>query len=219
MEKAILRIEALEPEIVRAAKDNRPENSRKEYKTKQDPESATVLLEQKTAEPGSNRIAQEKTRQGPRGFIQLHAQIGSDGPRERKVHEKTPPRMEHLRKSGRSTIAYFGKRRHMRVTAKLEHNQHEHEERHEEMQAVKLGDATEHERKHGDSAVGVAKLACEQESGKDVKNARSKSRSRNNRHDPLAIGHVSKGAGTAQMEHHDIDASQEAQTIDSRKII
>ena len=48
----------------------------------------------------------------------------------------------------------------MRVATHLEHNQHKHEERHEEVQAVKLRDAAEHERDDRNAAIRVAILAC-----------------------------------------------------------
>ncbi len=85
----------------------------------------------------------------------------------------------------------------MRVAAHLENDEHKHEERHEKVQTVKLRNAAEHERDDRDTAVRVAVLACEKETGQHIENPRGKGRRRNDGHDPLAIGHVHKGVGTA----------------------
>ena len=219
VEKAVLCIETAKPEIVRATEHNRPEDSRDKHDAKQHPESPTVLSEKPATHPRREGIAKEKARQRPRWFIQLHAQIGNDGPREREVHEQAPPRMEHLRKPRRSAIADFRKSRHMAVAAHLEHDDHEHEERHEEMQPVKLGNTAEHKGNHGNAAFRVAELAREEEPGQHVKNACSKGGSRNNGHQPLAIGQVRNSAGTAQVEHHDIEARQQAQAVYGWEVI
>ena len=219
VEKAVLRIEAAKPKIIRTAKHDRPKDSRDEHDAKQHPERPAVLPEQPAAHPRRNGVAKEKARQRPRRFIQLHAQIGNDGPREREVHEQAPPRMEHLRKPCRSAIADFGKSRQMAVAAHLEHDDHEHEERHEEVQPVKFRDAAEHKGNHGNAAFRVAELAREEETSHDIKNACSKGRGRNNGHQPLAVGQVGDGAGTAQVEHHDIEARQQAQAVYSWEVI
>lgn len=103
--------------------------------------------------------------------------------------------MEHLSKTRRRAIAKFCKTRDMAVAAALVQDHHEHEERHKEVQTVEFRDTAEHERHHRNSAVGVAELACEQESRKHVKDACGKRGSRNNGHDPLAIGHVHESVG------------------------
>ena len=107
----------------------------------------------------------------------------------------------------------------MRVAAHLEHNQHEHEKRHEKVQAVKLSDAAEHERDHRNATVRVAILACKEESGQHVEDARSKGWRRDNGHHPLAIGHVHKGVRTAQMEHDNIQACEETETVYCGEVI
>ena len=219
VEEPVLRIVTVEPEITRIAIHDRPKNSRNEHCDKQHPKRAAVLLNQPTAKPRRNGIAKEKACQGPRRFIQLHAEIGDNRPREREVHQKAPPRMEHLRKPRRCAIANFRKRGQMRVAAHFEHHKHKHEKRHEKMQAVKFCNATEHERNHRDSAVGVAILACKEEARQHVENSRRKRRCRNNGHHPFAIGHVHEGVGTAQMKHDNIEARKEAQAVDSREII
>ncbi len=107
----------------------------------------------------------------------------------------------------------------MRVAAHLEYDEHKHEERHEEMQTVKLRNAAEHERDDRDTAVRVAVLACEKKTGQHIEDARSKSWCRNDGHDPLAIGHVHKGVGTAQMEHDNVQACEETETVNGGEII
>ena len=107
----------------------------------------------------------------------------------------------------------------MRVAAHLEHNQHKHEERHEEVQAVKLRDAAEHERDNRDAAIRVAILACKKEARQHIEDARCKSRRRDNGHHPLAIGHVHEGVGTAQMEHDNVQACKETETVYGGKVI
>ena len=105
VEEPVLRIVTVEPKIARITVNNRPKNPRNKHRAKQHPKCAAVLLDQPTAKPRRNGIAKEKARQGPRRFIQLHAEIGSDRPREREVHQEAPPRMEHLRKSRRCAVA------------------------------------------------------------------------------------------------------------------
>ena len=107
----------------------------------------------------------------------------------------------------------------MRVAAHLEYDEHKHEERHEKVQTVKLRYAAEHERDDRDTAVWVAVLACKEEAGQHVEDARSKSWCRNNGHDPLAIGHVHKSIGTAQMEHDNVQACEETETVNGGEII
>ena len=107
----------------------------------------------------------------------------------------------------------------MRVAAHLEHNQDEHEERHEEVQAVKLRDAAEHERDDRNAAIRIAVLACKKEPGQHIENPCGKSRRRNDGHDPLAIGHVHEGVGTAQMEHDNVQACEETETVNCREVI
>ena len=107
----------------------------------------------------------------------------------------------------------------MRVAAHLEYDEHKHEERHEKVQTVKLRYAAEHERDDRDTAVWVAVLACKEEAGQHVEDARSKSWCRNNGHDPLAIGHVHKSIGTAQMEHDNVQAREETETVNGGEII
>ena len=107
----------------------------------------------------------------------------------------------------------------MRVAAHLEHNQDEHEERHEEVQAVKLRDAAEHERDNRDAAIRVAILACKKEARQHIEDARCKSRRRDDGHHPLAIGHVHEGVGTAQMEHDNVQACKETETVYGGKVI
>ena len=107
----------------------------------------------------------------------------------------------------------------MRVAAHLEDNQHKHEERHKEVQAVKLCNAAEHERDDRDTAIRVTVLACKKEAGQHVEDARSKSWRRNDGHYPLAIGHVHKSIGTAQMEHDNVQACEETETVNSGEII
>ena len=87
------------------------------------------------------------------------------------------------------------------------------------MQAVKLCNAAEHERDDRDTAVRVAVLACEKETGQHIENPRGKGRRRDNGHHPLAIGHVHEGVGTAQMEHDNIQACEKTETVNSGEII
>ena len=219
VEKAVLRIKTAKPKIVCTTEHDRPDDSRNKNGTEQHPERPAVLPKQPAAHPRRYGIAKEKARQRPRRFIQFHAQIRGDGPRERKMHKQTPPRMEHLRKPGRSTIANFGKRRHMRISTVPEHDKHEHEERHEKVQPVEFRNAAEHKGNYRNSAFRIAELAREQETGQHVKNTCSKSGGRNNGHQPLAVGQVRNGTGTTQVEHHDIEARQQAKTVNGREVI
>ena len=69
MEEAVLGLVAAEPQVVRGAEENRPQNSRNEQRAKQYPKRAILLTEKPTAKPRSNGIAHEKTGQGPRRLI------------------------------------------------------------------------------------------------------------------------------------------------------
>ena len=106
------------------------------------------------------------------------------------MQEKATPRVSHLGKACGSTVAYFGKPRQMSITAELEDEYHKHEERHEEMQAVKLCYAAEHERNYGDLTIGITELAGKKKAGEHVEYACGKSGRIHDGHDPLIIGHV-----------------------------
>ena len=97
VKKAVLRIKPVKPQITGIAKHNSPKKSRNEHGTEKHPEHPAVLLKKPATEPRRNGVAKEKARQRPRRFIQFHAQIRGDGPREREMHEQAPPRMEHFR--------------------------------------------------------------------------------------------------------------------------
>ena len=87
------------------------------------------------------------------------------------------------------------------------------------MQPVEFCNAAEHKGNYRNSAFWVAELACEEEPCQHVKNASSKSGGRYNGHQPLAVGQVGNGARTAQVEHHDIEARQQAQAVYSWEVI
>ena len=161
VEKTILGVVTVEPKVIGKTEESGPQNARNKEGSKKYPKRAVTLLEKPTAEPRRHGIAYEKAGKGPRRFIQFHAEIGHNGPGERQMQEKATPRMCHLGKARRSAVANFIQGWQMRVTAELEHKHHKHEERHEEVQAVKLCNATEHEGDYGDLAIGIAKLACE----------------------------------------------------------
>ncbi len=107
----------------------------------------------------------------------------------------------------------------MRVAAHLEYDQHKHEESHEKVQAVKLCNSAEHEWDDWDATIRVAILTCKKKTGQYIKDARSKGWRRDNRHHPLAIGHVHEGVGTAQMEHDNVQACEETETVNGGEII
>ena len=107
MEKTILGIVAIEPKVIREAEENRPENSRNKESRKKHPECTVTLSKQPATKPGGHRIAHEETCERPRRFIQLHAQIRDNGPGERKVQEKAPPRVSHLGEARRGAVPYF----------------------------------------------------------------------------------------------------------------
>ena len=107
MEKTILGIVAIEPKVIREAEENRPENSRNKESRKKHPECTVTLSKQPAAKPGGHRIAHEETCERPRRFIQFHAQIRDNGPGERKVQEKAPPRVNHLGEARRGAVPYF----------------------------------------------------------------------------------------------------------------
>ena len=127
--------------------------------------------------------------------------------------------MGHFSKACSKAVTNFRKPRQMRVTAELKNEHNKHEDGHEEVQAVKLCDAAEHERDDGNLAFRIAEFACEQEACEHVENAGCKSGSIYDGHDPLEIGHVVEGRGGAQVKHHDVNASEESKAIKSREII
>ena len=121
--------------------------------------------------------------------------------------------MCHFGKAGRGAVTYFGEAGQMRITAELEDEHHEHEERHEEVQAVQLCNAAEHEGDDRDDSVRVAELACKKEAGEYVEDARCKCRSIYNGHNPLVVGHVVEGARRTQMQHYNVNACEQTKTI------
>lgn len=218
MEKAILGGVTVKPEVTRSTKDYRPDNSRDKHRAKENPERAAVLLKKPAAEPRGNGVAEEEAGQGPRGFIELHAKIGSDGPREREVHKKAAPRMVHSGKALGKAIRNFAERREVRVPTELDHKCQKHQKRHEEVQAVKFRDAPKHERNHRNAAVRVTELACKKETRKNIEDACSKGRRIDDGHEPLAVSHVLEGVGTSKVKHHNVDTSQQAEAVDGREI-
>ena len=134
------------------------------------------------------------------------------------MQKQASPGVGHLGKTRRGTVLDFRNSRQMRVAAELEYQHHEHQKRHEKMQTIEFRDAGEHEGNHGDAPFRVAELACKQESRKHVEDARRKGRSADDGHEPLAVLHVIQCTGTAQVEHHDVHASQKSKSVNSREI-
>ena len=126
--------------------------------------------------------------------------------------------MHHRGETLRGAVPEFAESRQMRVAAELEHEHHEHQERHEEVQAVELRDAGEHERDYRNAAVRIAELARKKEARKDVKYARGKCGRRHDGHEPLVVRHVGKRVRTAQVEHHDVYACKEPKPVDCGEI-
>ena len=205
VEETVLGVITVEPEIVRKAEERSPQNTRNKERSKEHPKRTIVLFEKPAAEPRCHRVAHKKAGKGPRRFIQFHAQIGHNGPSKRQVQKQASPRVSHLGKARRGAITDFRETRQMRVTAELEDKHDEHEECHEEVQAVKFRNAAEHERHHGNLSIGVAELACEKETGQHVENACSERRCIHDRHNPLVIGHVVQRTGRTQVQHHNIN--------------
>ena len=107
----------------------------------------------------------------------------------------------------------------MRVTAELEDEHHEHQERHKEVQAVQFCDTRKHKRDYRDATLRVAELTCKKESCKYVENTRRKGRGIDNGHNPLVVSHVVERTRRPQMKHHDVYASQESKAIKRREVI
>ena len=113
--------------------------------------------------------------------------------------------MSHFGKACGKAIADFGEARQVRVTAELEDKHQEHEDGHEEVQAVQFGDAGEHERDDRNLSLRIAELACKKEAGEHVEDAGRKGGRIDDGHDPLVVGHVAQRTGRAQVKHHDVD--------------
>ena len=120
------------------------------------------------------------------------------------MQEYAPPRMRHLGEARRGAVTYFIQGGQVRVAAELEDKHHEHQERHEEMQAVKLRDSRKHKGDYRNAARGIAELAREKETCKHVEDPRRKSRRIDNGHNPLEVRHIIERRGATQMKHHDI---------------
>ena len=219
MEEAVLCLVAAEPQVVGSAKENRPQNSRDEQRSKQHPKRAVLLTEKPTAEPRRNGVAHEETSQGPRGLIQFHSQIGHDRPSERKMQEQAPPGMRHLGKASRGAVANFREARQMGVSAELENQHHEHQDRHEKMQAIELRDAGEHEGDYRNTAFWIAELTCKQKPRKHIEDACSKGGSTDDGHEPFPIVHVAESTGTTQVEHHDVYAGQKPKPVNGGIVV
>lgn len=127
--------------------------------------------------------------------------------------------MRHFGKACGKAVANFRKAWQVRITAELENKHDEHEEGHEKVQAVKLGDAGEHKGDNRYLAFGIAEFACEQEACEYVEDAGGKGGRIHDGHDPLVIGHVVEGRGRTQVKHHDVNACEESKAIKSREII
>ena len=134
------------------------------------------------------------------------------------MQKQAPPGVRHLGKARRGAVANFRESRQVGVAAELEDQHQEHQNRHEKMQAIEFRDAGEHEGNHGDAPFRIAELACKQESRKHVEDARRKGGSADNGHKPFPVLHVAQCAGTAQVEHHDVHASQKSKSVNSREI-
>lgn len=219
VEETVLGVVTVEPEIVRKAEERSPQNTRNKERSKEHPKRTIVLFEKPAAEPRCHRVAHKKAGKGPRRFIQFHAQIGHNGPSKRQVQKQASPRVSHLGKARRGAITDFRETGQMRVTAELEDKHDEHEECHEEVQAVKFRDAGKHERDYRNLAFRIAELACEKESGEHVEDAGCKRRGINDRHDPLVVGHVIEGRRRAQVQHHDVNACEESKAVKSREVV
>ncbi len=219
MEEAVLGLITAEPQVVGGAKEDRPQNPRNEQRAEQHPKRTVLLAEKPTAEPRRNGVAHEETGQGPRGLIQFHSQVRNDRPGKGKVQEQASPGVRHLGKARRGAVANFRESRQVGVSAELENQHHEHQDRHEKMQAIELRDTGKHEGDYGNTAFRIAELACKQEPGKHVEDARRKSGSIYDGHEPLAILHVIQRAGTAQVEHHNIYAGQKPKPVNGGKVV
>ena len=219
MEEAILGLVAAKPQVVRSTKENCPQNPRNEQRTKQNPKRPVLLTEKPTAEPRRNGVAHKEAGQGPRRLIQFHSQVRNDRPGKGKVQEQASPGVRHLGKARRSTVANFKEAWQMGVTAELENQHHEHQNRHEKMQAIELRDAGKHEGDYGNTAFRIAELACKQEPGKHVEDARRKGGGADDGHEPFPVVHIAKGTRTAQVEHHNIYAGQKPKPVNGGKVV
>lgn len=219
VEESVLGVVTVEPEVVRKAKEGCPQNARNKECSEKHPKSAVALLEKPTAKPRCYGIAHKETGKRPRGFIQLHAQIGHDGPGKGNVQKEASPRVGHFSKACGKAVTDFREPGQVRITAKLEDEHDEHEKCHEEVQAVKLGDAGEHEGDNGDLAFGVAEFACKQEACEHVEDAGGKGGRIHDGHNPLVIGHVIEGRRRTQVKHHNVNACEESKAIKSREVI
>ena len=135
------------------------------------------------------------------------------------MQKQASPRVSHLGKARRGAITDFIQGGQMRVAAELKDEHDEHEEGHEEVQAVKFGDTGKHERDYRNLAFRIAELACKKETCEHVENAGCKGGRIHDGHNPLEIRHVIEGRRGAQMKHHDVNACEESKAIESRKVI
>ena len=219
VEETILGLIAAKPQVVRGAKENCPQNPRNKERAKQNPKRPVLLAKKPTAEPRRNGIAHEETGQRPGRFIQFHAQVGHNGPGEGEVQKQAPPGVSHLGKACRGAVANFRETRQMGVAAELEDQHHEHQDRHEKMQAIEFRDAGEHEGDYRNTVFRIAELACKQKPGKHIEDTCRKGGSANDGHKPLTVLHVIQRAGTAQVEHHDVHAGQKPKPVNSGKVV
>lgn len=219
MEEAVLGLITAEPQVVGGAKEDRPQNPRNEQRAEQHPKRTVLLTEKPTAKPGRNGVAHKETGKGPRRLIQFHSQVRHNRPGKGKVQEQTPPGVCHFGKASRGAVANFREPRQVGISAELEDQHHEHQYRHEKMQAIELRDAGKHEGDNGNTAFRIAELACKQEPGKHVEDARRKGGGADDGHEPFPIVHVAESTGTTQVEHHDVYASQKPEPVNGGKVV
>ena len=135
------------------------------------------------------------------------------------MQKQASPGVSHFGKASRSAIANFREAWQVGVTTELENQHHEHQDRHEKMQAIEFRNAGKHEGDNGNTAFRIAKLACKQEPGKHVEDARCKGGSIYDGHEPFPVLHVIQRAGTAQVEHHNVHTGQKPKPVNSGKVV
>lgn len=126
--------------------------------------------------------------------------------------------MEHVPKTRRNAIHPFSPGGDMRPMAQLKKSGGKHQKRHYKVATVKLCNARKHEWNHRHPTVRIVELGSEQKSCENKEKARRKRRRRNNRKNVSPVRHIAKSRRRRQVQHHNIDRCQKAQTVNRREI-
>lgn len=134
------------------------------------------------------------------------------------MQKQRPERMKHIPQPGRKAFRPFSPSRNMVPVAEFENQNDKHQQSHDKMAAVKLGDAGKHKRNHRHSPVRVVEFGREQEARQNKKQPSSKSRDSHHRHEGRPICHVTQSGRRRQVQQDDVQRGQQPQAIYRRKI-